>query len=324
MSPNLNDLSAAAPSPEEQERIAALRALFVERVLAVTDNVMDIQKTLALVFPNVEDNQAALLQLDDLKRCLDSFRPLNADQVANLQGAWDVEYTYESNRIEGNTLTLNETHMVINEGITIGGKSLNEHLEAINHRDALEAIKRIASNGAALTEREMLDIHRIILRAIDNDNAGFYRRVPVRVRGSERVFPNPLKVADHVQDMFREYEADVATLHPVLLAAKMHHRLVWIHPFIDGNGRTARLLMNLILLRHGFPVANISAEPKNRADYYAAIQKADNGDHQEFDRFIIRTEKDALFRWLSMISGSDAGTQGGIGVPFYERIAPYL
>ncbi len=176
MKPTPND-HPAAPSAEETARVQALRALFVEHILAITDNVMDIEKTLALAFPDIEDedNQAALAQLDDLKRCLDSFRPLNAAQVVNLQAAWDTEYTYESNRIEGNTLTLNETHLVINEGITIGGKSLNEHLEAINHRDALDAIKRIASSETALTEREMQDIHRLILRAIDDENAGFLR-----------------------------------------------------------------------------------------------------------------------------------------------------
>lgn len=296
----------------------------MDRILSVAESHREIEIILASVFPEAGDVSSLTAQVTDLKTCLDSFRPFNPAQLQNLQEAWDIEYTYESNRIEGNTLTLQETYLVVCKGLTIGGKSLNEHLEAINHRDALDFIRGVASRAEPLTERVLLDIHRIILRAIDHENAGFYRRVPVRVAGSERAFPNPLKVPDHMADLFRDYEAQKDTLHPVLLAADLHHKLVWVHPFVDGNGRTARLLMNLVLLRNGYPVANISAERPNRTAYYDAIRQADEGHPDAFHRFILATEKAALFQWLAMLSpaiGEEEEPKGGY---FFERIREAL
>ncbi len=187
----------------------------------------------------------SLENLSTLKTELDKFRPMDN---AKIQEALDIEYTYESNRIEGNTLTLQETQLVIEKGLTISGKPLREHLEAINHKEAIEFIKDITKNNAALTEYTLKQIHSIVLKSIDKANSGIYRNVPVLISGSRHVPPPPYLLAKLMEEYFLFYEENKDQLHPVVLAAEMHERLVTIHPFIDGNGRTSRLIMNLILL----------------------------------------------------------------------------
>lgn len=278
---------------------------------------------LSQAFPDVGGLPALLDQLDDLKKCLDSFRPLNPAQLRNLQDAWDIEYTYESNRIEGNTLTLQETGLVISEGITIGGKRLSEHLEAINHKEAIDYIRDLAQQQSVLSAYELNTIHAIILRGIDRDNAGKYRAVPVTISGARHIPPQPFLVPKLMEDLFVFYDEQKNALHPLLLAAAMHERLVTIHPYIDGNGRTSRLLMNLILLQHGYPVANIPAD--QRIDYYNALEKAQGGgDASDFQRLVAKTAKASLFRYLEMVSGNVGEDAKGKGLYFFERIKDYL
>ncbi|MGC4059282.1 MAG: Fic family protein [Chitinophagaceae bacterium] len=191
-----------------------------------------------------------ILNLSNLKLELDKFRPMDN---AKIQEALDIEYTYESNRIEGNTLTLLETQMVIEKGLTISGKSLNEHLEAINHNEAIDFIKDIVKNESELTESTLKQIHAIVLKSIDKMNAGVYRTVPVMISGSTFLPPQPYLLNKLMEDYFHFYQENKTKLHPVVLAAEMHERLVTIHPFIDGNGRTSRLIMNLILLQMVIP-----------------------------------------------------------------------
>jgi len=212
-----------------------------------------------------------LTEIDALKARLDALRPLASER---LRQALDVEYTYESNRIEGNTLTLRETDLVINKGLTVGGKSMREHLEAINHFEAIAYIRELADKNAELTEREVLCIHALVLRGIDRDTAGRYRQVPVAISGSRHTPPQPWAVPKLMEDYGIWLTGEALALHPVVRAAEAHERLVTIHPFIDGNGRTARLAMNLILLKNGYPIANIPGSTEGRLAYYDALEKA--------------------------------------------------
>jgi Fic family protein len=216
--------------------------------------------------------------LTEKKRQLDQFRPLPKELVANLENWFRVELTYTSNALEGNTLTRQETAVVVEKGLTIGGKSLVEHLEATNHAAALNKVVQIAQSATEdITELTILDLHSTILHGIDDANAGRYRSIAVRISGSMVVLPNPLKVptlmADFVKDMGR------SDFHPVELAAEAHYQLVTIHPFIDGNGRTARLLMNLVLLQKGYPPALI--RKRDRVPYLKALEKAQLGGSKE-------------------------------------------
>ena len=234
-----------------------------------------------------------------LKEELNQFRNLDNTKI---QEALAIEYTFESNRIEGNTLTLQETQLVIEKGLTISGKPLKEHLEAINHKEAIDYIKQLSQNGAALTEYDLKQIHSIILKSIDKENAGVYRSLPVMISGSTYLPPQPYLVAKLMEDYFIFYNQHKDTLHTVILAAEMHERLVTIHPFIDGNGRTARLIMNLILLQHGFPIANIKGDAAVRIKYYAALEKAQTqNDKTDFILLIDEVVKESLEKYLSIL-----------------------
>lgn len=238
-------------------------------------------------------------QIDGLKARLDEIRPIAGHKVLQ---ALDIEYTYESNRIEGNTLTLQETALVVEKGLTISGKPLKDHLEAINHVHALEYVKELACEDV-FTEGVLLDIHRFILQGIDNENAGKYRTVPVLISGSKHIPPQPYLVAKQMEDYFIWYGENKAALHPVQLAAEMHERLVTIHPFIDGNGRTARLVMNLLLLQAGYPIVMLKGDADSRLQYYNALEQAQvENDKQVFISLIADKELESLNRMLSIIS----------------------
>lgn len=198
------------------------------------------------------------------KLLLDSYKPLQKSVLENLEEWYRVELTYTSNAIEGNTLTRQETALIVEKGITIEGKSLVEHLEAVNHADAFTYIQQLAKEKKReeLTIQDILDIHKMILKKIDDVDAGRLRNTPVRISGSTTVLPNPLKVPELMDD-FR-YWLQSTKDQPIKVAADAHYKLVTIHPFVDGNGRTARLLMNFILIQAGFPPAIIKKEERNR------------------------------------------------------------
>lgn len=218
-------------------------------------------------------------RLTGKKRLLDGYRPLPPALVRNLDQWFLVELTYTSNAIEGNTLTRRETAVVVEKGLTVSGKTLVEHLEATNHVAALRGIMELAEGKTSyLSEGTVLEIHNTILRGIDDGNAGHYRAVPVRISGSEVILPNPLKVPDLMAQCIHNITMGNAG-HPVELAAEAHYQLVTIHPFVDGNGRTARLLMNLILMQHGFPPALI--RKRDRLRYIGSLEKAQLGGSKE-------------------------------------------
>lgn len=229
---------------------------------------------------------------DALKRLLDQHRPLDPAIVANLREDLIVRWTYHSNAIEGNTLTLRETKVVL-EGITIGGKSLREHLEAVNHRDAILLLEELVQKNQPLDEWTIKSLHHLILKGINDDNAGRYRTVNVRISGAEHLPPDQLVVPELMEKFIVWYRDEAMALHPVERAARVHSDLVKIHPFVDGNGRTSRLLMNLELLKSGYPAAVLPVE--RRLEYYAALdQDHAHGNPEPFLRLISETVRDSF------------------------------
>ncbi len=212
-----------------------------------------------------------LRQLEAKKKRLDSYKPLQNELIKNLEEWFRIELTYTSNAIEGNTLTRQETAMVVEEGLTVQGKSLTEHQEAINHAAAFDYIQTLVDKKRQeLTAKDILDIHSIILNKIDDVNKGRYRSVVVRLKGSETILPNPLKVPKLMEEFIKWLQSDNSD-HPIKIAIDVHFKLVSIHPFVDGNGRTARLLMNLLLMQAGFPSGIIRKE--DRITYINSLEK---------------------------------------------------
>jgi Fic family protein len=248
----------------------------------------------------MENLNLLLATIDDLKNRLNLLRPKldNAQIIEALR----IEFLYESNRIEGNTLTLRETQLVVNEGFTISGKSLREHLEVINHKQAILFIEEIIQEKTAFSEYILKQIHALVLYGIDRENAGKYRQVPVMIAGSKHLPPQPYLLQSLMEDYFFFYQENKENLHPVLLAAEMHERLVTIHPFIDGNGRTSRLVMNLILMQNGFPLAIIGGDVESRMAYYDAFEKVETENSKTyFHHFIAEKVQNSLEKYLKIL-----------------------
>jgi Fic family protein len=300
-----------------------LRQNFIDRTLKAMNTPMDLLPVLERVFPMPEALPAILDQLDELKKCLDSFRPLDSNQVEQLQAVWDTEYTYESNRIEGNTLTLSETSIVINEGMTVAGKTVNEHLEAINHKEAIDYLRSIVAGTEKMSEWTIKSLHELVIKNHPKHHAqrGKYRSEDVQITGTIYVPPIFMRVPDLMRDLIEHYETKEANqLHPVALAADMHSELVGVHPFIDGNGRTSRLVMNFILMRSGFPIANISGDTAKRVEYYEALNQSHIEHNDEPFRLLVsKYVRMSLFKYLAMVSGG-ALNDAGKGAYFFEKM----
>jgi len=243
----------------------------------------------------------ALEQLSKLQKQWESQKPLNTTQLQKMASYFHTKYTYESNQIEGNTLDFQETHLVVNEGITIGGKTIREHLEAINHQEAIDFIIDLASRKIDLNDTVLKQIHQLILKGINKAGAGVYRTAQIRITGSRHVPPEAFLLNGLMDDYFRFYNQQKNRLHPVILAAEMHERLASIHPFIDGNGRTSRLIMNLILLQNGYPIVSLKGDLANRQRYYRALE-AVQIDHKKDDFYLLIIERthDALIEHIEL------------------------
>ena len=251
-----------------------------------------------------EDINVMMKEVDVQKEQLSALRPLPEEALKKIQDALDIEYTYESNRIEGNTLTLQETALVVNEGVTISGKSMREHLEAINHAEAISYIKDIAKQDIEISERTIKEIHALILHGIDRENVGRYRTVPVMISGSTHMPPQPYLVEKQMEDFILRFkQMEKEKIHPVLIAAYLHDELVRIHPFIDGNGRTSRLLMNLYLLRHGYVIITLKGSNDAKVSYYMALEKS-HTEHlpEDFQKLVVEAEIAALQKYLSIMA----------------------
>ena len=218
-------------------------------------------------------------RLEEKKNLLTKARPLPGIALEKIKEALAVEWIYNSNSIEGNTLTLRETQMVLQEGITVKGKSLREHFEAKNHELALDHLYKLVNPNYELSTKDIMKLHEFVLRSIEEDFAGRFRTAGVRITGANFVPPNARKVPDMVDDLIAFTKENPLNLNTLELATFFHHKFVWIHPFFDGNGRTVRLAMNLILMKEGFPPAIILST--DRKKYYSAMNSANNGNYEK-------------------------------------------
>lgn len=243
-----------------------------------------------------------LFAIIEKKEEIDRLGPLPPELETNVWDWYRVELTYTSNAIEGNTLTREETALVIEKDLTVQGKKVVEHLEAKNHAKAVEMVRDLArqrSKREDIEENDVLRLHACILAGIDERNAGRYRSVPVRVAGSQAIFPNHLKVSELMAEFFAWLHKSNND-HPVTIAVDAHFKLVSIHPFADGNGRVARLLMNLFLLQSGYPPVII--KPEQRLSYILALEKAQTqGAMDEYYRMMYQATLVSLEEYLSAI-----------------------
>lgn len=242
--------------------------------------------------------EAHLDRIIDKKRRLDMHRPIPHYALQSIKESLTMEWTYNSNSIEGNTLTLRETKLVLEEGITIKGKSLREHFEAVNHQDAIEHVETLARPDYTLTVSDILDVHAMVLQKIEKDFAGRFRTSGVRISGANFVPPNAQKVSTMVDELV-DWANETEDMHEVVKSAIFHHRFVWIHPFFDGNGRTARLLFNLLLMKEGYPPAIILKN--DRKKYYEALNQANNGSYGKLVLLIFQAVERSLDIYLSSL-----------------------
>jgi len=230
------------------------------------------------------------------KKTLDNLRPLPPQLVKKLWEQMQIEFTYNSNAIEGNTLSLRETQLVIQEGITVRGKSLREHLEARNHPDAINYIENLARKGNTIKQDDILKAHELLMRGIDDQNTGKYRTGQVRVAGATFMPPSASKIQSMISELLQTLNQNPDELRPIELAAFFHHKLVYIHPFLDGNGRTARLLMNVILMRSGYPFTILLKV--DRPKYLRTLSEADHGNLIPFANFVANCVERSLDIYL--------------------------
>ena len=245
---------------------------------------------------NLKDNFFA--EVDSLKKELDSKRPIPKETLKSLKESINLEWTYNSNGIEGNTLTLRETQVVL-EGITVGGKSIKEHLEAINHEKAILYLDDLVKDNEPISEWNIKNIHQLVLKNIDNENAGRYRKENVTIKGALHIPSDYLKVPELMEKLILTYNT-WNEYHPIIQAALLHGELVKIHPFTDGNGRTSRLLMNLVLMNSGYNPVIIKKE--DRLKYYEALDKAHmTNDYTDFIKLVTKLEIEMLKKYLELL-----------------------
>ncbi|UQD56842.1 Fic family protein [Flavobacterium sp. K5-23] len=241
--------------------------------------------------------QKILEEINNLKFKLDHFRQFDNNTISK---TFEIEYTFESNRAEGNTLTLEETTLIINKGLTIPGKSMREHLEAINHQEAIVYIKNMVKKSTPLNERELLSIHNLILRGIYPEDAGRYRKQDISIEGFNYTPPQHLKITKEMGDYFIWYETNKNSLHPIVLAAEMQERLIKIHPFLYGNEKASRILKNLILLQYGYPITTIKTSNENQ--YKQALELALSKNKDAFVLFTIQIVKESMQHYIKNIA----------------------
>ena len=242
--------------------------------------------------------QNRLQEIDELKAKIDNHRPLSEDVVKQIQEYYKIGLTYSSNALEGNTLDLAETKVVIEDGLTINGKPLKDHLETLGHASAFNELLELAKSKT-ITEENIKNLHKIFYEKIDSDNAGNYRQKPVIVTGADINFPLPKELNDKMQEFISKLPQLKQDLHAIEYAAMVHALFVNIHPFIDGNGRVARLIMNLALLQNGYNITIIP--PVVRADYIRALQDSNHNNFQPFINFISEMVLEAQKEYLRII-----------------------
>ena len=249
------------------------------------------------------DLQETFDRLQEKMAILKKSRPLPNIALQKIKENLTLEWTYNSNNIEGNTLTLQETQMVLQEGITVKGKSLREHFETHNHDKAIDYLYSIINEAYTLRSIDILSLHGLVLRSIEEDFAGRIRNGGVRITGANFTPPNANKVPDLLDELIDFINTNPLNLNAIELATIFHHKLVWIHPFFDGNGRTVRLSMNLLLMRCGFPPAIILKN--DRKKYYEALNQANNGNYQKLTLLMCQSLERTLNIYINALPDTD-------------------
>jgi Fic family protein len=250
-----------------------------------------------------EELQSTFERLYHKKQHLQSSRPLPAIALNKIRESLSIEWTYNSNSIEGNTMSLRETQMVLQEGITVKGKSLREHFETHNHDKAIDYLYSVINEEYTLRSIDILSLHGLVLRSIEEDFAGRIRNGGVRITGANFTPPNANKVPDLLDELIDFINTNPLNLNDIELATIFHHKLVWIHPFFDGNGRTVRLSMNLLLMRCGFPPAIILKN--DRKKYYEALNQANNGNYQKLTLLTCQSLERTLNIYINALPDND-------------------
>ncbi len=252
-----------------------------------------------------QELQTTFDRLYEKKAILQNSRPLPNIALQKIREALSIEWTYNSNSIEGNSLTLRETQMVLQEGITIKGKSLREHFEAKNHETALNFLYKLIDENHLLSSKDILSLHELVLRSVEDDFAGRLRNAGVRIAGANFLPPNAQKVSGLLDELIQFVNTNTLELNDIELATVFHHKFVWIHPFFDGNGRTVRLAMNLLLMRSGFPPAIILKN--DRKKYYDALNSANKGNYSKLTLLMSQALERTLNIYLQALPDSDLG-----------------
>lgn len=247
--------------------------------------------------------QPTFTRLFEKKAKLQQSRPSSGVALQKIKEALSIEWTYNSNSIEGNTLSLSETQMVLQEGVTISGKSLREHFEVVNHETALNYLYELVDKNTIISSKDILSLHALVLRNIEDDFAGRIRNGGVRIAGANFIPPNAQKVSLLLDELIAFVIENPLNLNIIELATVFHHKFVWIHPFFDGNGRTVRLVMNLLLMKEGFPPAIILKN--DRAKYYDGLNNANKGNYQKLGLLMAQALERTLNIYLSAIPGND-------------------
>lgn len=250
------------------------------------------------------DFKNRIAEAESLKKEIDARRPLSAFALRQLKEYYRVGLTYASNALEGNSLTETETKIVLEDGITIGGKQLKDHFEAIGHGEAYDLLYKLAKLPG-ITEKNILNLHRLFYFRIDPPNAGRYRKVGVVITGSSVELPRPAELKGLMGELVASMQAQRSSLHPIEFASLFHIGLANIHPFVDGNGRTARLVMNLALLQAGYPITIVP--PVLRSEYLEALKASNRGENQPFINLVSNMVRESLLDYLRLLNNLDEG-----------------
>ena len=242
--------------------------------------------------------------LEDKLKKLNKLRPISTSLVKKLKERFEIEMTYNSNAIEGNTLTLKETYWVIQQGITVKGKPLKDHLEAKNHQEALDFLYELVQhrNASTVSEHLITNFHSLVIQDIDKRIAGQYRTRDVFITGADHKPPLSIEVPSKMSELVKWARSNIKKMNVVEFSAILHHKFVHIHPFEDGNGRTGRLLMNVFLMAYGFPLVII--RKNDRQKYYRVLAEADSGNYKPIIQFVAQAVLQSLNIYLDVLTPS--------------------
>jgi len=276
-------LAAAVKFAKEiKGKICLIHVAPVDLGLAVGDVGMQY-------FPEIEQSEIKeeLLELNKLEQRVIALGVDCEHLLKQLREDLIIKWTYNSNAIEGSTFTLMETKVLLEDGITVGGKTMREHLEIIGHAEAIYYLEEIIKDDTELSEKEIRNIHSLVTKGIENINPGQYRIVPVYISGAEHIPPQPYMILPEMEKLILWYRNEANELHPIERATILHGEFVKIHPFLDGNGRTSRLLLNFELMKNGYPP--IIIEKSERAIYFESLEKGSlTGDWTDFIQFVAK------------------------------------